>query len=42
MVAPLRWWTALPGNESRGGVLVHGGDGCFPLHGFAVRPWFLG
>ncbi|MBN2573251.1 MAG: DUF4143 domain-containing protein, partial [Deltaproteobacteria bacterium] len=42
MVDALRWWTGLPGNRNRGGALVHGGDQCFTLHGFCVRPWFLG
>jgi hypothetical protein len=37
-----RWWTGLPGNTNRGVALVHGGDQCFSLHGFAVRPWFVG
>ena len=38
---PLAWWTALPGNPNRGGVLVHGGDAAFTLKGFRVAPWFL-
>jgi hypothetical protein len=42
VVDGLRWWTALPGNKNRGGALVHGGDRCYSLHGFAVRPWFVG
>jgi uncharacterized protein len=42
MVDALRWWTGLPGNRNRGGALVHGGDQGFSLHGFAVRPWFVG
>jgi uncharacterized protein len=42
MVDGLRWWTGLPGNHDHGGSLIHGGDQFFPLHGFAVRPWFLG
>lgn len=37
----LAWWTALPGNPNRGGVLVHGGDAAFTLKGFRVAPWFL-
>jgi hypothetical protein len=42
MVDGLRWWTALPGNSNRGGALAHGGDQCYRLHGFPVRPWFVG
>jgi hypothetical protein len=38
----LRWWTSLPGNPNRGGVLVHGGDDTSALHGVRVRPWFIG
>ena len=37
----LAWWTALPGNPNRGGVLVHGGDADYTLRGFRVAPWFL-
>ena len=37
----LAWWTALPGNPNRGGVLVHGGDAAFTLKGFRVAPWFV-
>lgn len=37
----LAWWTALPGNPNRGGVLVHGGDADYTLKGFRVAPWFL-
>ena len=37
----LRWWTGLPGNKNKGGVLVHGGVRTFSLHGFTVLPWFL-
>ena len=37
----LAWWTALPGNRNRGGVLVHGGDADYTLKGFRVAPWFL-
>jgi uncharacterized protein len=42
MVNGLRWWTGLPGNQHQGGVLVHGGEHGHSLHGFAVRPWYLG
>ena len=42
MVDGLRWWTGLPGNANRAGVLIHGGDESYSLHGFAVRPWFVG
>ena len=37
----LAWWTALPGNPNRGGVLVHGGTERFESRGFRVLPWFL-
>ena len=37
----LAWWTALPGNPNRSGVLVHGGDADYTLRGFRVAPWFL-
>jgi|SRR5437867_3646745 len=37
----LRWWTNLPGNRNKEGVLVHGGNDTFRLHGFIVLPWFL-
>jgi predicted AAA+ superfamily ATPase len=37
----LVWWTALPRNPNRRGVLVHGGTTPFELRGMTVRPWFL-
>lgn len=37
----LRWWTGLPGNPSRSGVLVHGGTEARLVEGFTVLPWFL-
>ena len=40
-VDTLAWWTALPGNPNRGGVLVHGGTERFEFRGFRVLPWFL-
>ena len=40
-VAALEWWTSIPANPNRGGVLVHGGAGSFDLKGFRVLPWFL-
>ena len=40
-VAGLAWWTALPGNPTRGGALVHGGEASFSFRGFRVAPWFL-
>lgn len=40
-VAALEWWTSIPANPNRGGVLVHGGGGSFDLKGFRVLPWFL-
>jgi predicted AAA+ superfamily ATPase len=36
----LRWWTTLA--KTNAGVLVHGGTAAHSLHGFAVRPWFIG
>ena len=40
-VRNLAWWTAIPSNPNRGGVLVHGGDESFYFRGIRVRPWFL-
>ena len=40
-VAGLKWWTGIPSNPNRGGVLVHGGSESFDLSGFRVLPWFL-
>ena len=40
-VDALRWWTGLPGNRNKRGVLVHGGDRTLSLHGFTILPWFL-
>lgn len=40
-VSALKWWTSIPSNPNRGGVLVHGGTGTFDLDGFRVLPWFL-
>jgi hypothetical protein len=40
--AGLRFWTGIPGNTARGGVLVHGGSAFAVRDGYAVRPWFLG
>ncbi|WP_419860221.1 ATP-binding protein [Candidatus Palauibacter sp.] len=40
-VAALKWWTSIPSNPNRGGVLVHGGTEHFDLDGFRVLPWFL-
>lgn len=40
-VDALRWWTGLPGNRNKRGILVHGGDRALSLHGFTVLPWFL-
>jgi predicted AAA+ superfamily ATPase len=37
----LEWWTALPGNPNRRGVLVSGGTETFALRGMTVRPWFV-
>lgn len=40
-VSGLRWWTSIPSNPNRGGVLVHGGTENFDLGGFRVLPWYL-
>ena len=40
-VSVLKWWTSIPSNPNRGGVLVHGGTENFELSGFRVLPWFL-
>ena len=37
----LRWWTSIPGNPNRGGVLVHGGTETFDFQGVRVLPWYL-
>ena len=37
----LAWWTSIPGNRNRGGVLVHGGTDTFDFKGVRVLPWFL-
>lgn len=39
--AHLVWWTSLPANPNRGGVLVHGGTERYAHKGFQVLPWFL-
>ena len=41
-VDTLVWWTSIPSNPNRGGVLVHGGEESFDFKGFRVLPWFLG
>ncbi len=40
-ISSLKWWTSIPSNPNRGGVLVHGGTEDFDLGGFRVLPWFL-
>ena len=40
-VDTLAWWTSIPSNPNRGGVLVHGGSERFDFKGFQVLPWFL-
>ena len=40
-VDALVWWTSIPGNPNRGGVLVHGGTDTFDFKGVRVLPWFL-
>ena len=37
----LDWWTSIPANPNRGGVLVHGGVDRFALRDYQVLPWFL-
>ena len=37
----LLWWTSIPGNPNRGGVLVHGGTESFDFKGIRVLPWYL-
>lgn len=39
--AGLLWWTSIPGNPNRGGILVHGGTDTFDFQGVRVLPWFL-
>ena len=38
----INWWTSLPGNPNKGGVLVYGGDRSFDFKGVRVLPWFIG
>ncbi len=38
----IHWWTSLPGNPNRGGVLIHGGQRTFDFRGVRVLPWFIG
>lgn len=40
-VSGLQWWTSIPSNPNRSGVLVHGGTDEFDLGDFHVLPWFL-
>ena len=40
-LAGLLWWTSIPGNPNRGGILVHGGTDTFDFKGVRVLPWFL-
>ena len=37
----LAWWTGLPENPNRHGLLVHGGTRSFRHKNFAVLPWHL-
>ncbi len=41
-ISSLQWWTSIPSNPNRGGVLVHGGTEDFDLGGVRILPWFLG
>ena len=38
----INWWTSLPENPNRGGVIVHGGDRSFHFKGVRILPWFIG
>ena len=38
----INWWTSLPANPNRGGVLVQGGDRSFDFKGVRILPWYLG
>ena len=38
----LEWWTKLPGNTNRNGLLIHGGEITSTLQGFRILPWYLG
>ncbi len=40
-VHTLDWWTSIPANPNRGGLLVHGGGESFTLGNYQVLPWFL-
>ncbi len=40
-VSNLAWWTGIPANPAKGGLLVHGGSQRFRFKGFDVLPWFL-
>lgn len=35
----LRYWRTLPGNSSKDGILVYGGETGYDREGFRVRPW---
>lgn len=35
------WWTSLPGNPNRYGLLVHGGTRSFRMKNHSVLPWHL-
>ncbi|WP_419164440.1 ATP-binding protein [Candidatus Palauibacter sp.] len=41
-ISSLQWWTSIPSNPNRGGVLVHAGTEDFDLGGVRILPWFLG
>ena len=35
----LRYWMSLPGNSSKDGILVYGGEKGYDREGIRVRPW---
>jgi predicted AAA+ superfamily ATPase len=41
MLDGLRWWTDIPANPNRGGMLIHGGSAHHELEGFSIRPWWI-
>lgn len=40
-LAGMRWWSELPGNDARAGVLIHGGGEVRQRGPFTILPWFL-
>jgi predicted AAA+ superfamily ATPase len=35
----LRYWMSLPGNSSKDGILIYGGEKGYDREGIRVRPW---